>query len=209
MRIVPAAFLALAALCASLLAVPVAAQNDAGDAYEGRAAVADQSAASRDPALREALAQVIARVSGPGATASAGPVIARAGQYVQRYGYSQDPGGALQLLASFDKAAIDSQLRALGLPVWGYSSAPAEDLTLSVAGLRSSADYARVITALRAAPGVKSVAVQGADADRLQLAVRAEGGAARLGSALAGGRVLIADTTSAPQAGALKLRLVQ
>ncbi|MGH8444722.1 MAG: DUF2066 domain-containing protein, partial [Solimonas sp.] len=153
MRHLPAV---LFAVFASLTAAPLAAQTDAPDAYEGRAAVGDQSNASREQGLREALAQVVARVSGPGSAASAGPVIARASQFVQRYGFVQDAGGPLQLVASFDKTAVDGQLRALGLPVWGYGSAPAEEVAVSVSGLRGGEDYARVLAALRAVPGVKT-----------------------------------------------------
>ncbi|WP_028081869.1 DUF2066 domain-containing protein [Solimonas soli] len=209
MRPLSSALLVLAVLYASLVALPAAAQNDGGNPYEGRVGVADQSAASRDQGLREALAQVVGRVSGVDALGSAAPVLGRAAQYVQQYGFTQEPGGALQLVARFDKTAVDAQLRALGLPVWGYASAPAEELKLSVSGLRGSADYARVLSTLRAVPGVKAVAVQGAEADRLQLGVRAEGGSARLAAALAGGRVLVADGAAPLAAGTLNLRLAR
>lgn len=180
-------------LAVATLAAPVSAQTGAGaDPYEGRATVADQSAASRDRGLRSALAEVVDRVSGPGAASgTAAPLLARAGQFVQRYAYVTDAdAGGLQLVARFDQSAVDGQLRALGLPVWGYSAAPAEDIAVSVGGVRSASDYARVLTTLRAASGVRSVAVRGTDADRLQLAVRADGGAARLAGTLAGQRAL-------------------
>lgn len=185
--LLPTLLLAVAALTA-----PVSAQTGAGaDPYEGRATVTDQSAASRDRGLRSALAEVVDRVSGPGAASgTAAPLLARAGQFVQRYAYVTDADAGLQLVARFDQSAVDGQLRALGLPVWGYSAAPAEDIALSVGGVRSASDYARVLTTLRAASGVRSVAVRGTDADRLQLAVRADGGAARLAGTLAGQRAL-------------------
>lgn len=212
MRLLSAALLSLAALSAGLHTLPAAAQTASQDAasnpYEGRVEVSDQSATSRDQGLREALAQVVGRVSGAGALGSAAPMLGRAAQYVQQYGYTREPGGPLQLVARFDRNAVDGQLRALGLPVWGYTAAPAETLQLVVSGLRGSADYAKVLGTLRAVPGVKSVAVQGAEGDRLQLGVRAEGGNARLQSALASNRVLIADN-SAGTTGALQLRLVR
>src|SRR3546814_5869832 len=74
---------------------------------------------SSDVCSSDLLAQVIERVSGPGSSANAGAVLVRAPQLVQRYGFDQDDGGALQLVASFDRNAVDSQLRAAGLPVWG------------------------------------------------------------------------------------------
>ncbi|MFT4045411.1 MAG: DUF2066 domain-containing protein [Solimonas sp.] len=206
MRILSAALLSLAVLSATAVVAPVAAQTPAAGTaspYEGRVNVSDQSAATRDQSLREALAQVVARVSGQGSVAAAAPLISRATQFVQRYGFTQDGASGLQFVASFDQSAVDGQLRALGLPIWGYSVAPAEDLPLTVGGVRSGADYARALSALRAVPGVQSVAVLGADADQLQLSLRAEGGAARIGSALAGNRTLAAD------GGALKLRLLR
>ncbi|WP_028008952.1 DUF2066 domain-containing protein [Solimonas flava] len=194
-------------LLAAALAAPVAAQTGpAADPYEGRATVADQSAASRDRGLRSALAEVVDRVSGPGsASGAAAPLLARAGQFVQRYAYVTDAGAGLQLVARFDQNAVDGQLRALGLPVWGYSAAPAEDLAVSVGGVRSASDYARVLATLRAASGVRSVAVRGADADRLQLAVRADGGAARLAGTLAGQRALRVEPGASADGLALQL----
>ncbi|HEY9544722.1 MAG TPA: DUF2066 domain-containing protein [Solimonas sp.] len=191
-----------------LSALPAAAQTSpTANAYEGRAPVSDQSTAARDGGLRQALAQVIERVSGPGSSANAGAVLVRAPQLVQRYGFDQDDGGALQLVASFDRNAVDSQLRAAGLPVWGVSSAPAQNADLVVSGLRSSADYARALSALRAVPGVRKIVVLGAEADQLSLSVDTEGGAARLVSAIGNGPQFVRDLHAAP--GVLVLRLVR
>ncbi|NGY04673.1 DUF2066 domain-containing protein [Solimonas terrae] len=201
--------LPIAVLFASLVltALPAAAQTDlAASPYEGRAPVADQSDVARDSGLRNALAEVIERVSGPGSSANAAAIIAGAPQLVQRYAYDNGNGG-LQLVASFDKTAVDRQLRAAGLPVWGISSAPAQNTDLVVSGLRGSADYARTLSALRAVPGVRRVAVLGADADHLSLAVDAEGGAARLVGALGNGPQFVRDPNAAP--GTLGLRLVR
>lgn len=192
----------------SLSALPAVAQTSpAASAYEGRAPVGDQSTAARDAGLRQALAQVIERVSGPGSSSTAGAVLTHASQLVQRYGYDNGDGGALQLVASFDKAAVDSQLRAAGLPVWGVSSAPAQNADLIISGLRGSADYARTLSALRALPGVRKVVVLGAEGDQLSLTVDAEGGAARLVSMIGSGPQFVRDLNVAP--GVLGLRLVR
>jgi hypothetical protein len=192
----------------ALSAVPAAAQGDAtANPYEGRAPVADQNAASRAGGLRNALAQVVERVSGPGSSARAAAVIANAANLVQRYGYETGDGGALQLVASFDRNAVDRQLRGAGLPVWGVSAAPAQSTDLVVSGVRSSADYAHTLNALRAVAGVRRVAVLGADGDRLSLAVDAEGGAARLAGMLGNGPQFVRDPNAAP--GTLGLRLVR
>jgi hypothetical protein len=61
----------------ALPAGPAAAQSDAAaNPYEGRAPVADQSSASRDGGLRNALAQVVERVSGPGSATATRPATA-------------------------------------------------------------------------------------------------------------------------------------
>lgn len=111
------------ALAASLstAAPPVAAVPVAG-LYEAAVPVADQNTRLRDPALREALGIVMVRVtgqrdfsSGPG-----GPLLDRTNTFLQGYGYESVPNG-LQLRARFDARAVDRELRALGLPVWGIN----------------------------------------------------------------------------------------
>lgn len=198
----------LIALLFAVFTLPALAQTSGVDPYEGRASVADQSNASRDRGLRDALATVIERVSGAGASArpEAAGVLGRASQMVQRYGFATVDGN-LQLAASFDKNAVDGQLRAAGLPVWGFTAAPAVNTDLTVTGVRGSADYSKVLTALRAVPGVRKVAVLGAEADQLSLTVDAEGGAARLVGALGNGPQFVRDPSAA--AGSLSLRLVR
>lgn len=178
------------------LAVPAIAQTAvstdvAVNPYEGRVNVADQSNASRDAGLREALAQVVTRVSGAGAPATAAGLIARATQYVQTYGFVRDASGGLQLVARFDNRALDQQLRALGLPVWGYAAAPSADLALRIANVRGGVQYARVMAALRAVPGVQAVVVTAAQQDLLDLVIRAEGGEARVLQVLRGTRQFV------------------
>src|SRR3546814_17788890 len=89
--------------------------------------------------------------------------------------------------------AVDSQLRAAGLPFWGISPAPAQNADLVVSGLRSSADYARALSTLRAVPGVRKIVVLGAEADQLSLSVDTEGGAARRVSAIGNGPQSVRD----------------
>ena len=179
-------------------ALPTHAQAPAAgeNPYEGRVGVADQSAASRDQALREALGQVVARVSGPSAPASAAGIIARAPQLVSRYGFQRGADDQLELVAAFDRPALDQQLRSLGLPVWGYTAAPAEDVVLLISGLRDAQGYSRAMSAVRAVPGVRAVAVASAEADRLHLTVRAEGGASRVGPALLASRQFVQEQTA-------------
>ena len=183
----PLLFVLLAFLATPLLA-QVAPPPEAGNPYEGRVSVTDQGATSRDQGLREALAQVVSRVSGTGAPATAAGVIARAPQFVTRYGFARDPAGALQLVAAFDKPALDAQLRGLGLAIFGYAAAPAEDLRLRVSGIRDARGYARMMSAVRAVPGVQTLNVESSEADSVDLLIRAEGGRGRIVPALLASR---------------------
>ncbi|NKF23646.1 DUF2066 domain-containing protein [Solimonas marina] len=175
--------------------------------YQGRVPVSDQSQASRDQGLRAAFAQVIDGISGNGAAAGVPTLVGQAPQLVQQYGFDRTADGSLELVAVFDKAAVDRQLQAAGLPMFGYASAPAENADLTVTGVQGSADYRTVLTALRAVPGVRKIAVLGATGDRLSLAVDADGGAARLVSALGNGPQFLRDPNAAP--GTLGLRLAR
>jgi len=187
-------------LAATVLSAGIAVAQPAVtlNPYEARVPVADQSIPARDRALQEALAQVVNRVSGDGAAAKAANLIARAPQLVQRYGYDVDPlSRQLELVASFDARSIESQLRASGVAVWGVNAAPVEDVRLSVNGIKSAQDYARVIARIRSLPGVRNLQVVSASSDQLDLRLRAEGGAQRLSGALYASGGLIPDTPAA------------
>lgn len=161
------------------------------DVYTASVPVADQSAASRDAALRDALTQVIAHISGQGAAAGAAAVVARAPQLVQSFGYAPDPvTKQLRLTASFDPRGVDAALNNQNMPVFGVVAGPVEDVAVVVSGLHSGADYARALGALRGVPGVKSLTVMSAGADHISLSVRVEGGAGRLAGAASVGGVL-------------------
>lgn len=186
----------LVLLCAAALPARAQAPAPGENPYEGRVGVPDQSTTSRDQGLREALGQVVGRVSGPDAPATAAGIIARAPQLVSRYGFQRNADNQLELVAAFDRPALDQQLRSLGLPVWGYTAAPAEDVVLLISGLRDAQSFSRAMNAVRAVPGVRGVAVAGAEADRLSLTVRAEGGAGRVGPALLASRQFVQEQTA-------------
>lgn len=197
MRVLNPLLLVFLCLLAPPLPAQVAPPAETVNPYEGRVSVADQSATSRDQGLREALAQVIGRVSGAGAPATAAGVVARAPQFVTRYGFARDPAGALQLVAAFDKPALDAQLRGLGLAIFGYAAAPAEDLRLRVSGIRDAHGYARMMNAVRAVPGVQTLNVEASEADTIDLLIRAEGGRGRIVPALLASRQF-ADVSASP-----------
>lgn len=116
LKYLPAALLAACAATAHAAAVPWI--------YQATAPAADQSAESRERALREALGTVLVRVTGDRWAAVAGPaqtLLPRAGQLVQGYGFEAGAAGGLELRAQFDARAVEAALRAQGLPVWGAS----------------------------------------------------------------------------------------
>ena len=172
----------------SLLALPaLPLQAQVLDQYQATVKVENQGAAARDKALREALSGVLARVSGQPDLSTSGrtaPILARANALVRSVSYVPDEQNGLQLQAVFEPAAVDSALKQQGLPVHGVVGATLESVTLTVSGIGSPEDYARVLAHVRGLPGVKNVGVTVAAGDSLGLSLRAEGGAARLAGAL-------------------------
>lgn len=176
-------------------------------AYEARVPVANQSPAERDRALREALREVVARITGdaiPGEQAQS--VIDQAARLVQRYGYAREPDGSLVLIAGFDGRAVEARLKALGLPVWGVYAAAIEDVQMQIAGITDAAAYARALEALRSVPAVRSVQAVRANGDRLELHLRVEGGASRLVGALSATATFVQDPSGTSE---LSYRLVR
>lgn len=101
------------ALCASF-----AAQAQELDLYEGEVPVASQSEADRLAALPAALAQVLAKVGGSGAS---GAATQDAASLLQQYRYRQDMANVdgvarmrLHLIARFDRNAVQRLLDASG-----------------------------------------------------------------------------------------------
>lgn len=192
----PALILLLSLLWAgaALAQAPAAVQ-----AYEARVPVADQSAPVRESALREALRSVVARVSGDTALYQAAGLIDQAPQLVQRYGYEREPDGSLALVAGFDGRAVDSRLKALGLPVWGVYAAEVEEVQVQVSGIHGAEGYVQVMSTLRGLPGVRDIKTVRASGDQLELRVRAEGGAGRLSGALLAAGTLVQDPSGAAE----------
>ncbi|WP_169577511.1 DUF2066 domain-containing protein [Sinimarinibacterium sp. CAU 1509] len=174
----------LIGLCVTGIALAQSQAPGTGNPYEARVPVTDQSAGTRDAALREALATIVNRVGGDGAATQAGSLIAQAPQLVQRYGYDKDETGATVLVAAFDPRTVDSRVKGLGLPVWGVYAAEVEDIQLMIRGVSDRSSYLKVMALLRGLPSVRRVDVISAKADGLALSVRSEGGASRLNGAL-------------------------
>lgn len=181
MRRVPAAVVfRVLALFAALLA----GVAHAGGLYTAQVPVASQSEADRAEALKAALTQVIARVSGDAAAAARPDVakaIGRADRYVQQFQYQQEAAAdnpaetRLVLVAQFDRDAIDRVLGA-GAAKEATTDGPAEapeaaagTFHVWVAGVRTPNDYARLMGALAGNNYVKDAQVELARGDGVQL----------------------------------------
>jgi hypothetical protein len=111
----------IAGLIPLLLAVPAAAR-DVGGLYTARVPVADRSAAELARGTREALGEVLVKLTGNrdaprGAAAAA---LAQASKLLLKYAYATTPGDQeLELVAEFDEVALQAELRALAVSTWG------------------------------------------------------------------------------------------
>lgn len=127
--------------------------------YEAEVAVADQSESTRRQALREALAQVLVKLTGDseaGSRSDARPLLDDAERYLQQYRYREylektaDGGRETRqfLWAVFDANTLDEGIRRAGLPTWGRER-PASlvwlvvetDAGRQLAGLEQGAEY--------------------------------------------------------------------
>lgn len=100
--------------------------------YQAEIAVADQTTAGREAAVRECLRLVLLKLTGSRTAAGAAallPILEQASSFVQQYRYREtrpDPalaavGAVPQVYFSviFDEGSLNRALRAAGAPVWG------------------------------------------------------------------------------------------
>lgn len=118
-------------LLVSLLALSApAAAARLDHLFEARVAAAGRDNTSRDAALKQALDQVLVRVTGSRAAAgspAAADLLENAGRYVEQYRYVENAGSAaadggaaaLDLWVQFDGVSLARDLRQAGLPYWG------------------------------------------------------------------------------------------
>lgn len=187
----------LAVMALNLTLNPARAQTAAD--YVAAVPVADQSAAARDPALKAALAVVIARVTSDPSAASgrAAPLLAQATSLMQQYSYQTDAQGQ-QLQATFDAHQLDTALHGLGYSVWGIAPAPVDEVPLAISNVTSPQQYARLMTYLQNQPGLNSLSVVELNGTTLHLRMRVEGGAQRLAGAFSVGGMLTRGSDNTP-----------
>lgn len=155
-----------------LLPLLFAASAPASMDYSATVAVSDQSPAARDQGLQEALAIVLARVSGGEAPPD---LLGRASSWVQQYGFESALPGGLRLRALFDARAVDRALRERGLPVWGVYAEDLQDLRFTVSAVYTARDYARLLSHLKGLPGMRNLAVIGIQGSEVRVQARATG----------------------------------
>ncbi|HEX6929512.1 MAG TPA: DUF2066 domain-containing protein, partial [Gammaproteobacteria bacterium] len=109
--------------------LPVAGADPVTDLFAANVPVSDQSAETRSTALRDAMAQVLVKITGSRSvleTVEGRDLIESASRFLQQYRYESirpvpvDPvAPRLALYAEFDGSALERRLRAAGIALWG------------------------------------------------------------------------------------------
>lgn len=197
----------------------------AAGTYVGAAPVDSQSDADRATALRMAFSQVIGKLAGNPAVVTRPDVarsLGRADRYMQSYGYENggDPPH-LQLVVQFDRTGVDALLHDLNLDTPDSAPAPlaAPDAAananaagaapvavpgsfrLWITGLRSAEDYARLIGSLSGNDQVRTLHVEQAHGNTLQVRIDARGPLQALLDALAATRLAHVSDAHPPVSG--------
>lgn len=111
----------LSLLCCALTSATVYA-IEVDDLYQASVPVSDQSRQARGVSQKQALEQVLVKVSGTNEVlenAEVTQAIKNAGSYLRRFQFIRNDNNELMLLADFDEAKINKLLRNEGLPIWG------------------------------------------------------------------------------------------
>lgn len=114
-----------------LVSQPVLAIKVSG-LYQAAAPVSDESAAKRKPAIKQALIQVLIKLTGDRNIAKSGGIsglLERPDRFVQQFRYQQiqktdeqgmETGEVIkELLVQFDEASLNNAMRNYGLMIWG------------------------------------------------------------------------------------------
>ncbi|MGH8040852.1 MAG: DUF2066 domain-containing protein [Rudaea sp.] len=204
-----------AILCRLVLIVPLlvlAPWAHADGLYSAQVPVNSQSDADRAEALKSALGQVVVKLSGGDNAVLARPAVvqalANANNYVQQYQYTQDvvttdakPQVRLNLVAQFDRTAVDKLIANLGLAASAANTQVAQAATdtqahayrVWIGGVQSAQDYARAVGSLSRNELVRSVQAEQARSDGLELRLDITGPLQRLLDSLAGSPLRVVD----------------
>lgn len=156
---------------------------------EGEVAVPSQDEAVVSEGLATILAEILVRTAGLVDATSHPPAqaaIAAPRDYVQTYTFRSEtvlqagvPTRLLFLRASFDRRTIQGLLREGGMAVVASDGMPVP-VRIEIGPMRSGADFARTLGALRALSIVRELAVDEAAPERLRLRASVAGGAGAL-----------------------------
>lgn len=115
------------AACLGVFLCSAAVAQAQTDPLDVRVAVENQQPGPREVALRQALGQMLVRLTGRDEIVSQ-PAVAEllraSGRFVQRYGYEAGGAEGLKLVAQFDVPALRRALAAQQVPVWEEGRAP-------------------------------------------------------------------------------------
>jgi hypothetical protein len=116
----------IAVLFGLLLAAAPLRAAPVSELFQGQVAAAGRDAGARDAALRQALQQVLVRVTGSNReldTASARELLREPGRFVEQYRFQElddaESEQPLLLWVQFDAVALTREIRAAGMPYWG------------------------------------------------------------------------------------------
>ncbi|MEP6484348.1 MAG: DUF2066 domain-containing protein [Rudaea sp.] len=174
--------------------------------YSGQVPVNSQAEGERAEALKNALAQVIVKVSGDSAILTRPEIakaVAGAGRYVQQYQYTQEivndggqPHARLSLVAQFDRDAVDQLVG--GAAKGGDASSAAVDtkpqsFRVWVNGVTSADAYARLVGTLTRNELVRGVQAEQARGDGVELKIDTVGPLQRVLDSLGNGPIRVAN----------------
>ncbi len=95
--------------------------------HEATVPIADRTPAAKEAAVKQALSEVLIRLSGD-AEALSQPankaILAKPNQYLQQYQYEGGSEGGLYFRAGFDAAALEAALQQRGVTLWGRDRPP-------------------------------------------------------------------------------------
>ncbi|WP_291225647.1 DUF2066 domain-containing protein [Dokdonella sp.] len=164
----------------------------APETYTGIAPVNGQGEDERAAALKTALANVVIEQTADATILSRADVasaVAQASRYVLQYGYERNSSGAapLQLVAQFDRGAVDAMLAQLGLRAAApTANAGTSQARVWIGGLRNADDWLRVAGFLAHDPAVRDSRPLFAHDDGVLMQLTLAGGLAAFLDAVSG-----------------------
>lgn len=109
-------------LLCNLIFMPISNAIEVNDLYISSIAVENQSRQARIKAQKQALSNILVRISGQHSVLdnlAVKKAIRGAAQYVRKFEFNRDVDGNLMLVTDFDEGKLNKLLRQEALPIWG------------------------------------------------------------------------------------------